>query len=421
MEKRLLPESLIIDNIFKNSPCEVCVIDTSYRLVFISERFINNNPLFNSQGLKLGTQILPKDNTQEEWKNYFDIVFNGSSIVVEKNYFIDDLEKYDLIRLIPLNDFEKNTIGCIIYIEDILPLKKSEKVLLAEKKKYSELFENNLASIVVTDAYMNFVHCNNAMLQLSKIDFNSVLQYNAEDFFIGEPSSEICMKLEEIRKGDIHQFTLFEKFKDGVGNEIYGHIAVSGIYKNEIFAGCIITMIDISSQIEAKEKRKEIEELKLREELNELKQTQLSNELDHRNRELFTNLLQISKQNNLLKSLQKELKRIRSIDEDNIKTELNKLNSLIRSQIVFDENWEKTKVHFEQIHPNFFEKVRDICSQLTEKELRHCAYIKMGLSNKETAQLLHVRPKTIEMARYRIRKKIRTKLMKSLSTIFNEL
>jgi len=126
VEKNLLSDSDLIGSIFKNSPCKVCVVDTSFHLIFFNEKFKESNPFFPTQDFQLGNDILPKDNTREEWENYFNIVFKGTPIVLEKNYFIEGKEKYDLIRLVPLHDSEKKIIGCILYAEDVLIIKKSE-------------------------------------------------------------------------------------------------------------------------------------------------------------------------------------------------------------------------------------------------------------------------------------------------------
>ena len=356
--------------------------------------------------------FLPENDTQT-WQRCFVRAMEGKEVMLEKHYYIEEKEAYDLIKIVPLYDSNQNVIGCIYHAEDILPLKKSEKVLLDERKKYITLFDNNLAGIAVTDAQLNFIHCNNAMRQITKISKEEINRINANDFFISD-NSNICKKLEKIKRGDLSQFTVFEKFKNKLGIEIYGHLALSGVYKNDVFTGCVMTLVDISSQ-------KEVEELKLKEELNILKQDQLAQELDFKNRELYANLVLISKQNTFLKELEKELKKVIKSSNDDAKQKLNKITAMIRSNRTFEDNWGKSKIHFEKIHPNFFEKLRNHCPELTEKELRHCAYIKIGLSNKEASQLLNVMPKTIEMARYRIKKKFKMDKTQNLANLFNEM
>ena len=63
-------------------------------------------------------------------------------------------------------------------------------------------------------------------------------------------------------------------------------------------------------------------------------------------------------------------------------------------------------VHFEKVHKNFFKELKAECSDLTKRELRLCAFIKMDLCNKEIAPLLNISVRGVETARYRIRKKL---------------
>ena len=43
---------------------------------------------------------------------------------------------------------------------------------------------------------------------------------------------------------------------------------------------------------------------------------------------------------------------------------------------------------------------------LSQTDLRLCVYIKLNLSTKEIAELMNIQPSSVEMARYRMRKKM---------------
>ena len=66
---------------------------------------------------------------------------------------------------------------------------------------------------------------------------------------------------------------------------------------------------------------------------------------------------------------------------------------------VFDSN-------FENVHHDFFKNLKKVVPNLTKKELRLSAFIKMGLSNKDIAPLLGISVRGVETARYRFRKKL---------------
>ena len=63
-------------------------------------------------------------------------------------------------------------------------------------------------------------------------------------------------------------------------------------------------------------------------------------------------------------------------------------------------------VHFEKVHENFFNQLKEIDPGITKRELRLCAFVKMNLTNKEIAPLLNISIRGVETARYRIRKKL---------------
>ncbi|RXG18024.1 helix-turn-helix and ligand-binding sensor domain-containing protein [Leeuwenhoekiella aestuarii] len=63
-------------------------------------------------------------------------------------------------------------------------------------------------------------------------------------------------------------------------------------------------------------------------------------------------------------------------------------------------------VHFEKVHQNFFNQLKEIDPSITKRELRLCAFVKMNLTNKEIAPLLNISTRGVETARYRIRKKL---------------
>ena len=83
-----------------------------------------------------------------------------------------------------------------------------------------------------------------------------------------------------------------------------------------------------------------------------------------------------------------------------------KINEIIQNNLNIDEEWENFKMHFDKVHPDFFEKLKQACDSLTEENLRMCAYIKIRLTNKQIAQLLHVIPNTVITSRYRLKKKL---------------
>lgn len=62
--------------------------------------------------------------------------------------------------------------------------------------------------------------------------------------------------------------------------------------------------------------------------------------------------------------------------------------------------------HFNEVHPEFFSRLKSLCNELTENNLGMCAYFKMGMSIKQVASILNVSTETVKNARYRLKKKL---------------
>lgn len=156
--------------------------------------------------------------------------------------------------------------------------------------------------------------------------------------------------------------------------------------------------------------KKQIQELENRELTTRLENEQLQNnyyqlEIDSKNRELTSNTLVMIEKNKMLEELMKRINNGGETGEIGKRTVV-ELKSQIKAHTSHEDEWQFFQIHFEQVHPNFFSKLKEICSILTEGELRLCAYIRTGMENKQIAQMLSQQPDTIKKARYRLRKKL---------------
>ncbi len=62
--------------------------------------------------------------------------------------------------------------------------------------------------------------------------------------------------------------------------------------------------------------------------------------------------------------------------------------------------------NFNEIHDSFFKTLVKRHSDLTSKDLKLCAYLKMNLSTKEIAPIMRISIRGVEIHRYRLRKKL---------------
>jgi len=76
---------------------------------------------------------------------------------------------------------------------------------------------------------------------------------------------------------------------------------------------------------------------------------------------------------------------------------------------------------FQSYNKELYEKLKNINPKLNQNELEHCAYIKINLTPKDVAKLYGVEPKSVEMARYRIKKKLNLKSTERLKQFILKL
>ena len=82
------------------------------------------------------------------------------------------------------------------------------------------------------------------------------------------------------------------------------------------------------------------------------------------------------------------------------------LTSLIDRSMLFENEWTHFMDLFEDIHPQFFQKISDHGDSITQNDLRLSALLKLGLTSKEIANILNLEPRSVDMSRHRLRKKM---------------
>lgn len=124
------------------------------------------------------------------------------------------------------------------------------------------------------------------------------------------------------------------------------------------------------------------------------------------NRELSIKAMESYQKNQMLETIYAELGKVSKITEGEANQKLQKVLRLIKDSLSFEDEWKNFVTHFEKVHPSFFRTLKSQCPQLTTEDLKHCAYIRIYLSNKEIAQLLNITPKSVITHHHRIKKKM---------------
>jgi ligand-binding sensor domain-containing protein/DNA-binding CsgD family transcriptional regulator len=142
-------------------------------------------------------------------------------------------------------------------------------------------------------------------------------------------------------------------------------------------------------------------------EIMQLKNEKLEAEVEHKNQELASATMHLVQKNGLLNNLNKELKSIRQkTDNQEIRKKLNSLVRILEHDTNLDEDWEQFAFRFDQVHGDFFKRLKSRYPKLTTKDHRLCAYLRLNLSSKEIAPLMNISVRGVEISRYRLRKKL---------------
>lgn len=156
----------------------------------------------------------------------------------------------------------------------------------------------------------------------------------------------------------------------------------------------------------ADEKRK-TEQQQADREIMKLQNEKLESEISHKNIQLADSTLSIIRKNEVLIEIKNELeKQKEELGARYPARYLQRLTTLIDNNISNDNDWEIFEALFDQAHENFFKRLKHSFPDLTQSDLKLCAYLKLNLSSKEIAPLLNITIRGVEIRRYRLRKRL---------------
>lgn len=147
----------------------------------------------------------------------------------------------------------------------------------------------------------------------------------------------------------------------------------------------------------------ELKELENQKEIMKIKNDQLSQDVDKKNKELAVSTMNLIKKDELLKIIKEDLKNTTEVPSSK---KIKSVISNINKEVTDESTWNVFKDAFDKADNDFIKKMKDIHPTLTPNDLRLCAYLRLNLSSKEIAPLLNISVRSIEIKRYRLRKKM---------------
>ncbi|MEN9443637.1 MAG: hypothetical protein RIS47_527 [Bacteroidota bacterium] len=317
----------------------------------------------------------------------------------------------------PVNDIEllarvRSVLATVEYQEQI----KLQNEMLQEHREELEAINNELrfSNYRLSISESRYKHLSEASLEgiVSCNETGEILNYNPQILlFFGTPHDNIL-------KNNIN--TVFKEIPFSLENPEskefqleksenirYFNMIVRKI-ENESEYNFIVVVQDVTAlkHLEILQTEKLEDKIRAEKEINRLQKEKYEADIAHKNRQLTSTTLQVNNKNCILEEIQSVMNEIKDKAPANPTAHYRKILYIIKDNLNLDKDWDQFRLHFDEVHPDFFDGLKRNFPALSEADLKHCAYMRIGFSTKEIARLLNVTPRSVQVSRYRMKKKM---------------
>ncbi len=348
--------------------------------------------------------------------NVIPVVAMRSLVVVDGNNYIVGI-------IINISNFKNNKVKLKAQIAKInhlksqlkdhyLDIEKMNQVKIELKDKLfinAKEFSNKLINSLPGIFYLYEKVNGKFYLKRWNDNFELNIGYSSKELFNMQPY-QFFTKNEFMRV----EKAIMQVFETGV-SQIYSHIVTKKgeqipyfyeAYKfenegNLYFMGVGLN-ISQQNKLEKDLSKSQIE--KKQEQHEKLKAYEI---IEAKKRELITTALQIGKTSKIIKYTINHIDELIVKNHDtNICNDLNHIKKNLEAQSKKPDNWEDFKLHFTEVHNDFFNKLKEKHPSLSKTELKFSAYLRIHLSSYQISSILNITNEAIKKTRYRIRKKL---------------
>lgn len=340
---------------------------------------------------------------EENNKELFDIitgykkddlgVINENKLIEKKEerfYSSTGEEKWFLTTKSPLYNDRNEVTGLIGVGIDITQRKLANEKLKESEQRYRQLFNMTYDGLIIINCQKEVLDTNYSARELFNLKANNKFRKQKISDFI--PSFDTVFNLEKFcDKNVFYLSSIHLDTKDRSDECIPLEMSVFKIpFNGETQIACVFK--NISSQIVLEKK--------------ELELFQKQQELEGLNNEIVSQVIFANTKNRLLSEIRNDVTSIAKLIDGKGKQELIKLNRKIGVNMESEETFFSFKLKFEKSHPHFFDKLLEIQPKLTNNDLKLCAYLRLGMTTQDIANLLFIERKSVEMSKYRLKKKL---------------
>ena len=146
----------------------------------------------------------------------------------------------------------------------------------------------------------------------------------------------------------------------------------------------------------------------------------LQSEIRHHQKQLTMNTVNLLKQSQLLYSVSEDVSKIIPHSDEAGKKIAKEIISLI-SDKSSEHIWSEFELCFEKVHTDFYQKLAQKIPDISVREKRLCAFLKLNMNTKEIAAITFQSCNSIDVAKHRLRKKIDAGSDEDFSDFLNSL
>lgn len=140
-------------------------------------------------------------------------------------------------------------------------------------------------------------------------------------------------------------------------------------------------------------------------EIDRLMSEKFKTEINLKNDQLTTITMHLLNASDFLQNVKNRIQGF--VQQDGDRKELNQIVKEIDENLSDHDSWDQFAYHFDQVHSGYLKKLSENNVNLSPREIKLASFLRMNMSSKEISKLLNISDRGVELARYRLRKKLK--------------
>lgn len=322
---------------------------------------------------------------------------------------------------VDVDEIEPNAFE--VYLSTLVSFPKKTNEILLEKNTVGDLknYENNFEFSFYAPEYNKYLKTEYQYRLRGIYDDWSNWSENANVFYenlpFGDYTFDVRAKIGNTLSGNTASYS-FEISKPWYISNTMIALYILGVLLFSFFMHNVYRRYYRKQQKELIKKNKrelELGQVQNEKEIIKIRNEQLEIEFKSKSKELAASTMSIIRKNELLTAIKEELN---TVNDKNI---VKSVIKIIDKNLKQNNDWELFQEAFNNADSGFLKKVKTLHPSLSPNDLKLCAYLRLNLSSKEIAQLLNISPRSVEIKRYRLRKKLDLKHEDNLVNYILEL